>query len=217
MVWVVIAIAVASVPGCATRQPAGEPLPASSELASDARALALHLTATRTATPSDAESGVRVWLAFAAGADLDLYVTDPTFETVYFANSPNRVGGRLEEDVRCDAPAPRIETITFPATLPGAYRVGVDFPGRCKGGAARVGFAVHIEGQGFDAAREGTVDAGRFLPLVLEVTTPSPIGTAGPPTRDGHAGLPVTGSRGQVMSKNRSKPTHTSDQGALHE
>ena len=42
-------------------------------------------------------------LAFGAEADLDLYVTDPQLETLYYANTPVRSGGELLEDQRCDA------------------------------------------------------------------------------------------------------------------
>jgi len=163
--------------GCATQGSLGEARPAGAELTTEGQSLAEHLAATRAEKPAAPGSGIRVRLAFSAGADLDLYVTDPTFETVYFANSPNRAGGRLEEDLRCDAPAPRIETITFPATLAGTYRVGVDFSERCKDGATRVAFAVQIDGVQIDgepleATREGTIAAGHFIPVVLEVTAP---------------------------------------------
>jgi hypothetical protein len=159
--------------GCAAPVPSEDVIPGDTAGTSESRALADHLAATLAAAPSATDDGIRVRLAFSAGADLDLYVTDPTFETVYFANSPNRAGGRLEADVRCSAPGPRIETIRFPAAMPGAYRVGVDFPERCKGGAARAAFAVHIEGAGLEATHEGIIEAGHFIPIVLEVTAPS--------------------------------------------
>ena len=48
---------------------------------------------------------VRVRLEFGADADLDLFVTDPMHEEIYFANSPSRLGGVFEADRRCDDPA----------------------------------------------------------------------------------------------------------------
>jgi hypothetical protein len=92
-----------------------------------------------------AEEGLRVLLAFGAEVDLDLYVTDPLEETVYFANSPSASGGRLAEDLRCDSlPAgDRVEVVRFAAPLPGRYRVGVDHPKGC--GARRpAGFALAV-------------------------------------------------------------------------
>ena len=38
---------------------------------------------------------LRARLVFSADADLDLYVTGPDLETVYFANTPTRLGGVL--------------------------------------------------------------------------------------------------------------------------
>jgi hypothetical protein len=111
---------------------------------------------------------VRVRLAFAADADLDLYVSDPLQETVYFANTPSAAGGRLEADLRCDAPAPRVETIRFPHGPPGRYRVGVDFPEPCDEGVERAGFLVVVETGGSRREMTGSVRALEFRPIVLE-------------------------------------------------
>jgi hypothetical protein len=94
---------------------------------------------------------VVVRLAFTREADLDLYVTDPPLETVYYANTPARTGGRLEQDHRCDdadAEAIRVETVRFEAAPAGRYRVGVDYPHRCEGGDEVVPYAVSIEANG---------------------------------------------------------------------
>jgi hypothetical protein len=110
---------------------------------------------------------VRVRLAFGAQADLDLYVTGPDHETVYFANSPGRAGGALERDLRCEAPAPRIESVTYASAGPGVYRVGVDFPERCDGGSEPVAFVVFLEtAHGREEARR-TVAPGHFLMIVM--------------------------------------------------
>jgi hypothetical protein len=77
------------------------------------------------------EDELVVRLAFGAGADLDLFVSDPQSETVYFANQEARSGGSFAEDLRCDAPSPRIETVRFERPLPGRYRIGIDYPGAC--------------------------------------------------------------------------------------
>ena len=78
--------------------------------------------------PAPLSPGVlRVSLVFGEGADLDLYLTDPSQETVYYANTPSQVhGGRLESDLRCDAVPPRVETIVLASGAAGALRVGVD-------------------------------------------------------------------------------------------
>jgi uncharacterized protein YfaP (DUF2135 family) len=112
---------------------------------------------------------VRVQLLFGAEADLDLYVTDPALETIYFANTPAKLGGTLEADLRCDAAPPRIETVLLPAAPPGRYRVGVDFPERCDRSVDRVHFVVRVEGAGLRFAEESEVPFGRFLSRVLEL------------------------------------------------
>jgi hypothetical protein len=119
--------------------------------------------------PAPAPGALRVRLAFGAGADLDLFVTDPLAETVYFANSPSRSGGRLLRDQRCDAPAPRIETIVFDSPPPGRYRVGVDHPEACDGNAAPAAFVLILEHAGRREERRGAVAPREFLPIVLEL------------------------------------------------
>jgi hypothetical protein len=116
------------------------------------------------------EAGVlRVSLVFGQDADLDLYVTDPARETIYYGNTPSRAtGGVLEGDLRCDAPAPRVETVRFEAPRPGRYRIGVDHPERCRPGRAPARFRIVEEGGGrFE--REGEISLGEFLPAVLVV------------------------------------------------
>lgn len=114
-----------------------------------------------------APGSLRVRLAFGAAADLDLYVTGPMHETVYFANSPARSGGALERDLRCDAPAPRVGVVRFPQAAPGAYRVGIDFPGRCDHRREPVSFVVYLETEKGHRERRGAILPGHFLPIVL--------------------------------------------------
>jgi hypothetical protein len=111
---------------------------------------------------------VRVQLVFGGEADLDLYVTDPALETVYFANTPAKLGGSLEADLRCDAGTPRVETVLLPAAPAGRYRVGVDFPERCKRAVESAPFVVRVEGTGLQLEETSSVPFGRFLSRVLE-------------------------------------------------
>jgi hypothetical protein len=85
------------------------------------------------AQPREDDSGLLIQLAFGAEADLDLYVTDPLLETVYFANKKGKSGGEISADHRCDSQALRVEEVRFEAPLSGAYRIGVDYPRRCDG------------------------------------------------------------------------------------
>jgi len=117
-----------------------------------------------------AAAGLRVELVFGAGADLDLYVTDPSQETVYYANTPSRLhAGRLAVDRACDALAPRIETIAFESAPSGRYRVGVDYAASCgRDGSPREPFLVIVEGNGARRELRGEAPRGRFLVRVLE-------------------------------------------------
>lgn len=129
------------------------------------RQLAARLRALAIEVPGGA---LVVQLAFDAGADLDLYVTDPLQETVYFANTPSRSGGFLDRDRTCNDAAPRVETIVFERPPPGRYRIGVEHPQPCGAGLAAP-FAVralHGE-QSFE--RDGALPPRRFEPIVLEL------------------------------------------------
>jgi hypothetical protein len=110
---------------------------------------------------------LRVRLAFGAGADLDLFVSDPWAEAVYFANSPSASGGALEEDRRCEHPAPRFEIVRFEQPPPGRYRVGVDYAEAC-GKARPAPFVVELSYGAHRELRRGTLEPGRFEVIVME-------------------------------------------------
>ena len=140
-----VALAVAQLLACASEPPSAPPPPEwSAALAARSDALAAALAA----QPSAAASELVVRLAFEPGADLDLYVSDPLDETVYYANTPVRSGGALDQDQRCAQPGGRIETVRFPAPLAGPYRVGVDFSQRCEGEERVVPWAISVEANG---------------------------------------------------------------------
>ena len=122
--------------------------------------------------PADAnglEAGsVRVRLFFGDAADLDLYVTDPFQETVYFANTPARSGGALREDLRCTAAAPRTETVVFPDAPAGRYRVGVDYPERCRRAPDPIPYRIVVEADGMRRDQPGEIGFGHFEGVVIE-------------------------------------------------
>ena len=89
------------------------------------------LAARLAAAPRAAAGELVVRLASEPGADLDLYVSDPLDETVYYANTPVRSGGVLDADRRCAAHADGVESVRFAVPRAGRYRVGVDFQERC--------------------------------------------------------------------------------------
>lgn len=116
-----------------------------------------------------APRAVRVQLVFDGRADLDLYVTGPGQESVYFANRTSHDGGALEADRGCEAPAPRTEVIAFDPAPAGPYRVGIDFMLRCDGGVDRAPYELVIEAPGSaPVRRRGEAVFGRFDPRVAE-------------------------------------------------
>lgn len=111
---------------------------------------------------------VLVRLAFGAETDLDLYVTDPLLETVYFANHEGKSGGIISEDVRCGMQGPRIETVRFAKPIAGLYRIGIDYPESCDELRGRVAYAVSVTGGGVNKNARGTIDYLRFEVVILE-------------------------------------------------
>lgn len=141
-----------------------------SALRAQGKALLAHLAADAEDSP-----GLRVRLAFPASADLDLFVTGPLEESVYFANERSKIGGELERDVRCDASGrPRVETVRFPEPPPGRYRVGIDFPSRCDSGSEPVAFTVMLEHGADEKTQTGIIRPHDFLTIVLEHHVRSP-------------------------------------------
>lgn len=162
-----LALCAALAVGCATDGGAD----AEAALVLEANALAAALSAR--GPEAVAADELRVRLAFGADADLDLYVTDPLQETVYFANNPTRAGGELDADARCGPDGLRVETVRFRAPLPGRYRVGVDFPERCGGGEGPVAFLVVVEHGDVRREQHGAIEWHVFEPIVLETDVPA--------------------------------------------
>jgi hypothetical protein len=117
---------------------------------------------------SEFQDDVLVRLAFGAETDLDLYVTDPLLETLYFANHESKSGGTISTDVRCDMQGPRIETVRFEKPIAGLYRIGIDYPESCDGGRERAAYAVSVQGDRVNKSARGTISYSRFEVIVLE-------------------------------------------------
>jgi uncharacterized protein YfaP (DUF2135 family) len=119
---------------------------------------------------------VRVSLVWSAPVDLDLYVTDPSQETVYFANPRAQSGGKLGHDVACAGVSghegPWVEDVSWDRAPRGRYRVGVDFIQRCSSDLEEASFRVVAEVSGKREEKTGTVHRERFEPVVLEFDVP---------------------------------------------
>ncbi|MCW9034092.1 MAG: hypothetical protein OQJ97_07715 [Rhodospirillales bacterium] len=80
--------------------------------------------------------------------DLDLFLTDPGGETVYFANRKAKSGITMGKMAGCAevkmGASPYVETIVIPKAVQGLYRVSVDFIKDCGSKAVQAGFRVHL-------------------------------------------------------------------------
>jgi uncharacterized protein YfaP (DUF2135 family) len=143
------------------------------------RAVALLLTASclarapappSPAAPEPARPGVTVTLRWTAPVDLDLYVTDPALETVYFANPRTASGGVLERDARCAGrqPGEQAEQARWTNPPPGRYRVGVDFLEACGARSTEVPYALMVEVDGRREEITGEARLAERQPFVLE-------------------------------------------------
>ncbi len=112
-----------------------------------------------------------VQLVFTSDVDLDLYVTDPLLETVYFANAKSKSGGEITEDIMCNARQPRIEEVVFKTPLPGRYRIGVDFPERCEGNGKSALYIVAATRDGNKEEAAGSVLFQQFKIVAMEFET----------------------------------------------
>jgi hypothetical protein len=123
-----------------------------------------------------ARPGVTVSLRWTAPVDLDLYVTDPVLETLYFANPRTASGGLLERDARCAGrvAGEQVERARWTRPPPGRYRVGVDFPETCSGRAVEAAYSLSVEVDGRREEMTGRARRGEREPAVLEFTVTTP-------------------------------------------
>jgi hypothetical protein len=91
------------------------------------------------------ESGaVQITLSWNTGADIDLYVTDPSGTTLYYNehHSRSRIGGHLDHNARgsCrrEQQNPRIENAYWPDPHPGRYKIALHYFSPCDGGGSTV-------------------------------------------------------------------------------
>ena len=138
--------------------------------------------------PDPAERGVVVSLSWNEPVDLDLYVTDPTWETLYFANNPTRAGARLESDVRCDgvrAGRAGLERASIVAPRSGPYRIGVDFIDACGNGDGEVSFhvAADVDGVRREVAGKVALNEFRVIALAFELDEEGRLAWADPKER----------------------------------
>jgi uncharacterized protein YfaP (DUF2135 family) len=122
-------------------------------------------------------AALTVTLLWDTAVDLDLYVTDPAQETVYYANPRSRSGGALERDTRCAgrAAGEQVERARWTDPPPGRYRVGVDFPEGCdEKGPGEVPYRLVIESNGQREEVRGRAKLAEREARSFEFTLPRP-------------------------------------------
>src|SRR5262249_50014836 len=122
--------------------------------------------------------GLRITLLWTEPVDLDLYVTDPSRETVYFAHPRSVSGGSLHHDVACgdltreESRAATLEQAESTRPPWGRYRVGVDFSDDCGSALGQAHYRLVVEVAGRRVERTGTVRRTIFEPVVIEFDVP---------------------------------------------
>lgn len=122
-------------------------------------------------------AALTVTLLWDAAVDLDLYVTDPAGETVYYANARSRSGGALERDARCAGRAggEQVERTRWTNAPAGRYRVGVDFPEACEEKAPpEVPYRLVIDANGRRQEVRGRAKLAERDARAFELTLPLP-------------------------------------------
>ena len=98
---------------------------------------------------------IQVTLAWATGADMDLYVTDPQGETLSYSHTTTNSGGQLDHDARgqCNQNQANntIENVFWntPNPPPGNYQVQVHYWGECNShaGPTQVTLSIAVGGR----------------------------------------------------------------------
>lgn len=94
--------------------------------------VAFFLLAMQAAPDAPAEEAkLRVVIEWQVPVDLDLFLTGPDGETIYFGNRVARSGYKMHGESNCktvaSSSAPYRETALIPVAEPGIYRVSVDY------------------------------------------------------------------------------------------
>lgn len=94
---------------------------------------------------------VQVSVSWDVPSDVDLYLVEPSGETIYFGNEESETGGVLDLDsnAACGSPDVRNENITWPDDVPpsGEYTVRVNYWSACDQQATNWVVTLRVEGQ----------------------------------------------------------------------
>jgi hypothetical protein len=111
---------------------------------------------------------LEIRLVYGGAADLDLFVTGPQREAVYFGNNPSLGGGELDIDRRCEASEPRTEIVRFLMPTNGQYRVGVSYDRACGFLRQPASYRIEVRADDVEIVRLGKLAPGTFDSVALE-------------------------------------------------
>jgi hypothetical protein len=122
------------------------------------------------AVPPPAAPGLVVTLVWSAPVDLDLYVTTPGGESIYYANPRDA----FARDARCreGGDGVRREAVRWRTPAPGRYRLGVDFPEACDDGVREAAYRLVVDVNGRREEHTGVARLSVRDPAVAEVDVP---------------------------------------------
>ena len=110
--------------------------------------LAVGAMAPAVAEPLRAGEEMVLELVWQVPVDLDLFVTGPEGETIYFGNRMARLGHQMIAESDCTAAseteAPYIERAQIPIAYSGTYRASIDFIKHCGAGESAVKAALKL-------------------------------------------------------------------------
>lgn len=118
---------------------------------------------------------VQVTLRWDTTDDLDLWVTDPSGETIFYSHPASASGGKLDVDAnaRCNNPIDNpVENVFWPAgKAPGGhYKVEVAFYARCENQHSTVPFTVRVLVDGKVRTFHGSVSSAGDRVSIFEFT-----------------------------------------------
>jgi hypothetical protein len=114
---------------------------------------------------------IRVTLTWnTAGTDLDMYVTDPNGETVYYSDPTSAIGGNLDVDDR-DGYGPENFTLDQGEAIPGDYQVQIRFYSGLAPSSATVTVLLHEDQVGESVTTYGPYEFPSSISPPWDVVT----------------------------------------------
>ncbi|HSE41072.1 MAG TPA: hypothetical protein VLH08_09935 [Acidobacteriota bacterium] len=111
-----------------------------------------------------ANGQIEISLNWEGSADLDLHVTDPYGETLYYFRSTNQSGGRYEEDRECFNNNGQFERVVYDSgnAAAGLYQISVHYFRSC-GEARDAHWTLHVNVDGRSSDYSGTIKPGEYI------------------------------------------------------